>query len=78
MNNNFLYTIPYHPENNAIENFFNQLKHYIKLESPQSYDELVKVTNKIIKENIKKDNLKNYFKYLYLQGNNYIKYNTKK
>ena len=78
MNNNFLYTIPYHPENNAIENFFNQLKHYIKLESPQSYDELVKVTNKIIKENIKKDNLKNYFKYLYLQGNNYIKHNAKK
>jgi len=29
-NNNLLYSVPYHPETNAIEEFFNQLKHYIK------------------------------------------------
>jgi transposase len=28
--NNLLYSVPYHPETNAIEEFFNQLKHYIK------------------------------------------------
>jgi hypothetical protein len=33
-NNNYLYTVRYHSENNPIENFFNQLKHYIKLKSP--------------------------------------------
>lgn len=34
-NNNLLYSVPYHPETNAIEEFFSQLKHYIKKESPK-------------------------------------------
>ena len=29
-NNDLLYSVPYHPETNAIEEFFSQLKHYIK------------------------------------------------
>jgi transposase len=29
-NNRLLYSVPYHPETNAIEEFFSQLKHYIK------------------------------------------------
>ena len=29
-NNELLYSVPYHPETNAIEEFFSQLKHYIK------------------------------------------------
>ena len=28
--NELLYSVPYHPETNAIEEFFSQLKHYIK------------------------------------------------
>ena len=28
--NQFIYTIPYYPRSNPIENFFSQLKHYIK------------------------------------------------
>ena len=29
-NNKLLYSVPYHPQTNAIEDFFSQLKHYIK------------------------------------------------
>ena len=32
--NSLLYSVPYHPEKNTIEKFFNQLKHYIKKHSP--------------------------------------------
>lgn len=28
--NDLLYSVPYHPETNSIEEFFSQLKHYIK------------------------------------------------
>jgi len=39
-NNNLLYSVPYHPETNAIEEFFSQLKHYIKKESPNTYEDI--------------------------------------
>ena len=29
-NNYLLYSVPYHQETNSIEEFFSQLKHYIK------------------------------------------------
>jgi transposase len=45
--NYLLYTVPYHPETNPIEEFFSQLKHYIKKLSPQSYEEI----NRVIKNN---------------------------
>ena len=61
--NHLLYTVPYHPETNPIEEFFSQLKHYIKKLSPQSYEEINKVIKKIIKTNIKKCHLENYFKH---------------
>lgn len=32
--NELLYSVPYHPETNSIEEFFSQLKHYIKKQSP--------------------------------------------
>jgi transposase len=34
-NNNLIYSVPYHPENNSIEEFFSQLKHYIKKKKVQ-------------------------------------------
>ena len=45
----------YHPRLNAIEQWFNQVKHYIKLKESLS--------NSILK--IKIDNYKNYFIYAY-------------
>ena len=59
-----LYTVPYHPRLNSIEQFFNQMKHYLKIYQAKNYDELKKNLKKSIK-NIKKENYKNYFIYAY-------------
>ena len=62
-NNNLLYSVPYHPETNAIEEFFSQLKHYIKKESPNTYEDIDKVIKDIITTKIKKEHLTNYLKH---------------
>ena len=62
-NNELLYSVPYHPETNAIEEFFSQLKHYIKKESPNTYDDIDKVIKETILTKIKKEHLKNYLKH---------------
>ena len=49
-NNSFQYTVPYKPKTNPIEEFFNQLKHYIKLESPITFEDI----EKTIKSSLKK------------------------
>ena len=46
--NKLLYSVPYHPETNAIEEYFNQLKHYIKKESPNTYDDIFSTIRHII------------------------------
>lgn len=61
--NNLLYTVSYHPETNPIEEFFSQLKHYIRKRSPQDYKEIRKEIKDIIKNKIKKQHLENYFKH---------------
>ena len=63
-NNNLLFTIPYHYRLNSIEQWFNQVKHFIKLDKPTTY-ELLKISlkNSIIK--IKEEHYKNYFIYAY-------------
>jgi len=63
--NNLLYSVPYHPETNAIEEFFSQLKHYIKKKSPNTYEDIDSVIKEVIKEKIKKIHLYNYLKHLY-------------
>jgi transposase len=63
--NNLLYTVPYHPETNAIEEFFSQLKHYIKKESPNTYEDIVDVITHIINNKITKTHLANYLKHSY-------------
>ena len=62
--NNFIYTIPYYPRSNPIENFFSQLKHYIKKESPISYSDMNKVIERALTK-IKEKNYRNYFLYAF-------------
>ena len=57
--NTLLYTVSYHPETNPIEEFFSQLKHYIRKRSTQDYKEI----KDILKKKIKKKHLTNYFKH---------------
>jgi transposase len=63
--NKYLYTIPYTPKCNAIEQYFNQIKHYLKLNKKVlKYDELVIEIKNAIKQ-VKKQNYKNYFENAY-------------
>jgi len=58
--------LPYTPKTNrTIEEFFNQIKHYLKLNKKVlKYDELVvEIKNAINK--VKKENYKNYFENAY-------------
>ena len=49
---------------NTIEQFFSQMKHYLKLNKSKNYNELTVNLKKSIK-NIKKEDYKNYFTYAY-------------
>ena len=64
-NNHLLHSVPYHPETNSIEEFFSQLKHYIKKESPNSYEDIYKVISNILEKKITKEHLTNYLKHSY-------------
>ena len=55
---------PYHPRLNTIENWFNQLKHYIKQDKPKNFNSLKESLKNSINK-IKKENYKNYFIYAY-------------
>ena len=55
-----LYTCPYHPRLNAIEQFFSQMKHYLKLYKSKNFEEL-KLNLKNSIKNIKKEHYENYF-----------------
>jgi transposase len=61
--NHLLYCVPYHPETNPIEEFFSQLKHYIRKSSPRDYKEISDRIKEILKTKIKKIHLENYFKH---------------
>lgn len=70
--NNFIYTIPYNPATNPIENIFSQLKSYVRNDSPQTFETLEKSIIKTFNKYIKKEHIENYFKYMFLQGKNFI------
>ena len=59
-NNTIQYTVPYYPRSNPIEQYFSQMKHYIKKESPISFDDIKKIVQKSIAK-VKKENYNNYF-----------------
>ena len=63
--NNYLFSVPYTPKTNVVEMFFNQIKHYLKLNKKVlSFDNLKKEVKKAIKK-VKRENYKNYFLYAY-------------
>ena len=74
--NKIIYSLPYNSSLNPIENLFSQLKNHIKNKSPDNYDELKKTIENIFKNKIKEEHLKNYFKYLYTQANDFINKNS--
>jgi len=55
--------VPYHPETNGIEEFFSQLKYYIKKESPNTYIDIDKVIKDILANKMKKEHIINYLKH---------------
>jgi len=62
--NYLVYTCPYHPRLNSIEQFFNQMKHYIKLDKPNTFTALDGSVKSSI-DKIKPTNYENYFIYAY-------------
>ena len=63
--NKYLYSIPYQHYTNSIENFFSQLKHYLRLNKPSSSFAEIKTNISNALKNIKKENYQNYFKNSY-------------
>ena len=58
--NTIQYTVPYYPRSNPIEQYFSQMKHYLKKESPVSFTDIKKVIEKSITK-VKEQNYNNYF-----------------
>jgi transposase len=75
--NYLVYTCPYHPRLNSIEQFFNQMKHYIKLDKPITFTALDESVKSSI-EKIKQENYENYFIYAYNKDYYKNKLNNKK
>ena len=66
-------SVPYTPKTNVIEMFFNQIKHYLKLNKRVlPFNQLeIEVENAINK--VTTENYKNYFKFAYDKDKNYKK-----
>lgn len=65
--NKYLFSVPYNPKTNGcIEMFFNQMKHYMKLDTRKTltFDTIKESVRKSIKK-IKRRNYRNYFTYTY-------------
>ena len=63
--NELLYSVPYHPETNSIEEFFTLLKHYIKKESPNTYEDIYNTIKETLEKKITREHLTNYLKHSY-------------
>lgn len=58
--NTILYSVAYYPRSNPIEQYFSQLKHYIKKESPIKFEDIKQAIVRSI-ERITRTNYNNYF-----------------
>jgi transposase len=63
--NKLLKSIPFYPRSNAVENFFSQLKHYMRDEKIKTFQELSDTIKKVIDTKIPVKSLENYFKFAY-------------
>ena len=68
--NDYLFSVPYTPKTNAIEQYFNQIKTYLKKHrNVENFNKLKINVNKAI-DRVKPENYKNYFNNAYnLKGN---------
>ena len=63
--NHYLFAVPYTPKTDAIEQYFNQIKTYLKKDrNVANFQELEKNVEKAINK-VKPENYKNYFEYTY-------------
>jgi transposase len=63
--NHYLFCVPYTPKTDAIEQYFNQVKTYLKKDrNVENFQELEKNVEKAI-DKVKPANYKNYFEYAY-------------
>ena len=63
--NHYLFAVPYTPKTDAIEQYFNQVKTYLKKDrNVENFQELEKNVEKAINK-VKPENYKNYFEYAY-------------
>ena len=63
--NHYLFAVPYTPKTDAIEQYFNQVKTYLKKDrNVSNFQELEKNVEKAI-DKVKPENYKNYFEYAY-------------
>lgn len=58
--NTILYSVAYYPCSNPIEQYFSQLKHYIKKDLPIKFEDIKQVIVRSI-ERIKRTHYNNYF-----------------
>jgi transposase len=74
--NNLVYCVPYSPRSNAIESWFSQLKHYMKLDKTLNIEQVRQsITTALIK--IKPENYLHHFQYAY-QKDDLKKFERKK
>ena len=63
--NHYLFAVPYTPKTDAIEQYFNQIKTYLKKDrNVENFQHLEKNVEKAI-DKVKPENYKNYFEYAY-------------
>ena len=73
--NDYLHILPYKHYQNAVEQYFNELKYYIKQKQPMNYDKIKESIEYGIK-NIKKEHYENYFYNAYDKKQLKIKYKS--
>ena len=74
--NTLIYTIPYNPQTNAIENWFSQFKHYMRTSRTRSFADILEDSRKAISK-IQPEHYHNYFQYAYRKNDFAVKVNTR-